>query len=445
LLPWLKSNQIAILFTPYQYPVSENAGLGLFFPKTFIPRVGFGFHNQFQWYGPEYLQGYYRERDYPRYFENYGFTSYQQSLFLSFSVTQSFTLAPFYTWVKSPFEVKREYFCEYEYDTTYHHQSQTSYSFNDDITAYRFGLGAALKLKEDLLQLAVSLNSEKNKIDFDGEEKDYYHDTYYSGYTYDSSYDYHFYQHSDEYWEKDTLIQTKNGKEQRLNFRWRRETEDWLGFNLDLSKFSADLNGQELDTGYIENWYYNFERWRHYPNLESTETTNDTVHEYYRKSLNLAGKTEEINMSIATGCGIPITDFIDLFIGLKSVISLSKDSSQETGNKILATDTTSYEDSLITLQVFKSNKIIFSLPIGLEYQVVSPVFIRAGITPKFTYEKQSFKDETRVYSDMKTKNLTFNRSFGLGLKLNPNFTVDLYNKGNLLSLGEWFVQGRYRF
>jgi hypothetical protein len=446
LLPWLESNQIAILYTPYQYPVNENVSLGLLFPKTFIPRVGFGFHNQFQWYGPEYLQRYYIERDYySRRFDNYSFTSYQQSLFLSFSVTQSFSLAPFFDWVKSPFDVKSEDYYKYEYDTLNYYQYQTSYSLNDDITAYRFGVSAALKLKEDFLLLAASLNNEKNEIDFDGEGETYRFNTYYNFYTYDSSYYDYFTQYSNKLWEKDTAGKARTGKEQRLSFRWRQETERWLGFNVDLSKFSADLNGQELDTGYNENWYYDFERWRNYPNPESTEITNDTTHDYYRKLRDFTGKTEGINMSIASGWKVPVSDFINCFIGLKSVINLFKDSVQETGNEIFATDTTRHEDLLNSYQVFNSNKFVFSIPIGLECHVVSPVFIRAGITPKFTYEKQSFKDETREYPDTKTKNLTFIRSFGLGFKLNPKFTVDLYNKGNLLSLGEWFVQGRYRF
>ena len=449
LLPWLESNQIAILFTPYQNQVNENASLSLLFPKTFIPKVGFGFYNQFQWYGPEYYQRYYRyyiEPDnYSHRIDNYSFTSYQQSLFLSFSITQSFSLAPFFDWIKSPFNVKSENYYKYKYDTLNYHQYQTSYSLNDDITAYRFGLSAALKLNEDFLLLTASLSNEKNKIDFDGENQDYWFNTYSWFSQYDSSFYYQFSQSSSEIWEKDTVGKTKNGKNQRFSFRWRRVAKEWQGFTLDLSKFSADLSGQELDTCYSENWYYDFERWRHYPNPESTETTNDTFHNYYRKLCDFTGKTEGINMSIASGWKIPVSEFINCFIGLKSVINLFKDSVQEIGKEIFATDTTSYEDSLISCRVLNSNKIVFSVPIGLECQVVSPVFIRAGITPKFTYEKQGFKDEMREYPDTETKNLTFIRSFGLGFKLNPKFTIDLYNNGNLFSLGEWLVQGRYRF
>ena len=443
LLPQLESNQIGIFFSP-DYRYKNIVGLNLLLPKIFNSKIGLGFYNQLKFYNPEYYQYFY-----PDYYYNSYFGSYQQSVFVSFQPVASFAFASFYTLVKSPYHLEQESFSENYYDyiddslNFYHRKS--GYEYDDDITEHRFGIGAVLKLKRNLLQLTVSFKNEKNVIDFTDEYQRHWLHTYFGSYAYDSSYNYYFRQYSDSTWDKYVENKKRTGEEQRLDFRWQRDLNGWLGFTMNLRRFSSDLTGQRFDTSYSELWQYYFERWRNYPNPESTEITDDTSHDYYRGFLEVTGKAEGVEGSIASGFKLTISEFINCFIGLKSVITLNKDSIQEIGNEIKATDTSRYEYPLSFYQVQKSDRIIISIPIGLEYQISSPVCIRTGISPRFYFERMRYKTEKREYPDFNSQELSFNYSFGLGFKLTPKLSVDLYNKGQLFSLGEWFVQGRYRF
>ena len=451
LLPFLESNQIRIVFSPDKWDERGTASLNLMFPRTFIPRVGLGFQNQLRFYNPKPefyysdFSGYDPYSNYYSYLSSNNFGAYQQSIFLSFSINQSFIFAPFYTFVKSPYNEERISYAKHNYDTLNYSRSQYSDRINDDITENEFGLSLALKMKENLLHIAASVKNGKNQIEGKNEDQlsDFYSHEYFN--EYDSFYSYNFYQdsiHELRSWSED---KTGKGKEQNLKIRWQNEARGKFNLIMDMRKISTDLEGQVGDTSYSNRWSYYFRRWRYNQNPESTETDYDSSLEYYRNLSEASGKMEDLEISLAGGDEFSLDKSINSFVGLKSVISFAKDNIYNINEEISGTDTTSQTDSSRSFLTMKVNAINLSLPIGFEYQITKPIFIRAGCALKFTYKKIEFKDEERDYPVSSGISIGFGSSFGLGFIINPRFSIDLYNNSNLFSLGEWLVQGRYRF
>ncbi len=449
LLPFFESNQIRIAFSPDKWDEKGTAGLNLLFPRIFIPQISLGFHNQVRFYSPipefyyyDYLRYNYYS-DYYSYYKYNNFGVYQQSLFLAFSITQSFSFAPFYNFVTSPYKEERVGFGEYGYDSLDYHKSQYSNKMDNDITENQFGLSLTLKIKENLLNIAASLKNGKNKID--GKNEDHSIDFYAYEHIneYDSSYYYYFHQDSIQQLIRNTEYKTGKGKEKNLKLRWQNERRNKFNLVMDLRKISTDFEGQGVDTSYLNRWSYYFRRWHYPPNPESTETDYDTILEYYQNLSVLSGKIEDLEISLAGGFEFAINKLINTYIGLKSVISFFKDSLYNINDII--SGAIIKNDTIRSFVVRKVDAINFSLPMGIEYRIAKPLIIRAGFVSKFSYEKWEFKDEKNEYPISNATSLSFGSTFGLGFKINPRFSFDLYNNGNLFSVGEWLVQARYRF
>lgn len=451
LLPFLETNKIRIVFSPEKWNEKGTANLNLMFPRTFIPQVGLGFHNQLRFYSPkpEYYYSNFSEYNYYSIYHNYyrynNFGVYQQSVFLSFSITQSLILAPFYNFITSPYQEERINYRESGTDTLNYHKRQSNDRENNNITENQIGLSFSLKMKNNLLNILASNKNGENKIDAKNEDRlsDFY--THEHFYEYDSSYFYDFYQDSIHQLISHTENKTGKGKEQNLKIRWQNETKGKFNLIMDLRKISTDLEGQEVDTSYTNRWSYYSRRWRNNSNPESTETDYDASNEYSRNLLSISGKKEDLIMALAGGYEFIMDKSTKFYVGARSVVAFSKDSIYNVNEEIAGTDTTSQTDSSRSFLTMKVNAINLSLPIGLEYQITKPIMIRAGIAPKFTYEKREFKDEERDYPVSSGISVAFSSSFGLGFIINPRLSIDLYNNGNLFSLGEWLVQGRYRF
>lgn len=451
LLPFLESNQIRIVFSPDKWDEKGTAGLNLMFPRTFIPRVGLGFQNQLRFYSPMPVfryydfSGYEPYSDYFSYLNSSNFDVYQQSVFLSFSITQSFIFAPFYIFVKSPYNEQSMNYDVNGSDTLNYHKRQSSDIMNDDITENEFGLSFSLKMKENLLNIAASLKNGKNQINDTNEGLMRDFSTYENFFEYDSFFSYSYEHDSIHQLIHHTEDKAGKSKEQNLKIRWQNETKGKFNLIMDLSKSSTDMDGQVVDTSYLNRWSYYLRRWRYNSNPESTKTNYDSSREYSRDLLSILGRREDLAVSLAGGYEFSLDRSTNCFVGLKSVISFAKDSIANINEEIKGTDTTSQTDSSRSFLTMKVNAINLSIPFGLEYQIARPIMIRAGIAPKFTYEKREFKDEESVYPVSSGISVAFSSSMGLGFIINPRFSIDLYNNGNLFSLGEWLVQGRYRF
>jgi hypothetical protein len=142
-----------------------------------------------------------------------------------------------------------------------------------------------------------------------------------------------------------------------------------------------------FDSTYIYGRDSTFLRWRWYPNPESTKDTLDSSKKCYTRNLTLSGNGKRMKFNLGLGYEIPIINNLSGFAGFKTLFGMDKDSSQIQGLGIVLEDTTIDTNKVFTYKVTKSQRFILSLPLGLEYKIISPVITRAGFNPKLFYEK----------------------------------------------------------
>ncbi len=470
LTPLLKSNELNLTLLPYYkygYYLNQNSvSSSLLFPLTFIPKLSFGLHNQLVYSGSgEYRKYYYyydNSFNSPRYHEysQSDFLSYQQIVFLAFSLSPSVKLAPFYTFSNSPYtnegEGSYEDYTIENGDTIYGYRNLSHGRSDDDFFYHRFGFGGTFDFGKNSLQLVGSWKTGENQINANSEGEHYNISSYGYSYTYDSSYYYHF--HHYRHLESDTTITEKliNFDEIKITLRWQRRIDDKQSLNtiLDLSNTSFNPSGSEFEVSNDISRDSLYERWRNYPNLESTRTEIDTPYGYYQKSLSLSGHTIITKAVLGLGYETPLTNNLQGFIGVKSVFNIEKDSSQRLGSEIIKNmspyripvlfDTTTDTNQVFTFDVTNRKGFYISLPLGFEYKILPFMTIRAGITPKVSYEKIGLKTEQGINPDITNKNIDLSYSFGTNIKLGRRLSIDGYNGGNLFTVRDWIVQMRYK-
>jgi len=289
-------------------------------------------------------------------------------------------------------------------------------------------------LDQNLIQLIATFKTGNTKTNFNGETEDYQEYSNSAFEVDDSSYWYYFHYSYDFENEVANHNELKRISEVRLDLRWQKEINNEEKFNtfVEFTKSSYDLSGTKL-----ESWQWlskdSFcERWRNYPNIESTQLTVVDTQAYYVQSLAIGGTGEKRKGIIGFGYETPLTNNLQGFVGIKSLFSSEKDSSQERAIIDSISPPGSY-----TYSVRKKQQGDLFLLFGLEYSVLPSIRIQSGITPKLLYEKTSSKDEWRIYSDIINKDINIFYSFGVGFKLGPKLTLDTYNTGNLVNIKEW--------
>lgn len=468
LLPSLKSNMASLIYLPYQYSYYMNANAivsSFLFPNTFIPKLSLGFHNQlvFSSYGYFGKYGYISD-DNRFYYQQYDFSSYQQSIFLAFALSPTFRIAPFWTFAKIPYKEEsgseEEYYRFENNDTTYVAQRTSKSQLIDKYAYHQFGLGTSYDIDDNSFQFVGSWKKGNSDIKSNFMREDYWmnSDSYY--WTYDSSYRYSFRLSRDL--RSDTALTNLSGNIEAINvgLRWQKEIADDKKFNarLDFNKSSFDLSGNEFDSSSNLRYDSTYNRWRNYPDDETTSTEAVTSYTRYTKSLALSGQGDVFNVRFGLGYMSPLTKNLKGFVGIKSLFGTGRDSILKQGLEITNTvtfptiiipkqvfDTTCDTNQILTFEVTYRKRLNVSLPLGLEYNIFPPLTIRGGITTKVSYEKSGLKNEWKEFPEVVNKGINFYYSFGLGLKLGKRFSLDGYNAGNIFTVRDWVAQIRYKF
>ncbi|MEO0070786.1 MAG: hypothetical protein ABIK39_01690 [candidate division WOR-3 bacterium] len=447
LIPLLEENEVAITFLPNMPGLYYRQNLiasSVFLPKLFIRQLGFGAHNQFTSFSYGYQSFYY---DY--YLRDEDFSSFQQSLFLPWSLSPLLKLALSYTFTRSPLEIEGGYESEnYEIenkDTVNIRRYTYGSQLADILSSHQFGLGTTFNFSTHLLQLTFSYKKGKNEIDYHQNSEDYLLHTDSSFYTYDSSYHYLFWRRVDYLTTGGEVDDSKEGNEIKFTGRFSKAVEGEKRFNalLNLAKSSANLKGRERDSSYNFHKDSVYERWQNYPNPESTDIDTRTLTEYFTKNLNISGRTEKITGVFGLGYEYPINKSLKGFWGLKTVWAMEKDSVQKEGLEIF-TDSLTDSNLVSNYQVNNINTLTMAIPLGLEYKI-SSLILRGGITPKFTYQKSIFKDERKTYPDLASYVLDIAYSWGITWRVLERLSFDAYNSGNLFTLKDWLIQFSYWF
>jgi hypothetical protein len=486
LLPLLKSNSASVIFLPYYYTYYWNqnsVSASLLFPNTFITNLSFGIQNQLVYSSNGYHDIYTYRYDYNNvYYHNYDdfyyrqndFLSYQQSIFLAFALSPTLRISPFWTFAISPYKAESE--DEYQNvdiennDTTYISREYSNSKFDDDYTYHQFGLATSYDLDNNLFQFVGSWKKGDDDIKSNSTGEDYWMYSSFYYWTYDSSYRYAY--GLSRNISNDTAVANLSGNINAINLglRWQKEIQSHQKFNtiLDFNKSSFDLNGNEFDSSYSLRYDSSYERWRSYPDSETTSTEAVTSYARYTKSLALSGQGDVFNVRFGLGYESPLTKTLKGFIGVKSLLGTERDSIVRKGlevsesvtypipvtiirNEIIIPFQQQWFDTIIdtsqifTYEVTQRKSLDVSLPLGLEYNVLPSLIIRGGITAKFSYEKSGLKDQWKEYPDVVNKGIDFFYSFGMGLKLGKRFSLDGYNAGNIFTVRDWIAQIRYTF
>lgn len=478
LLPLLKSNSASLILFPYYgkyYWTGNSVATSLLFPITFIPKLSFGVQNQLVYSGTGYYDKYNYHYDGDEfYYQQYDFLSYQQSVFLAFALSPTFRISPFWTFARSPYKEEagndREY-CDLENnDTTYISRHHSKSQFDDKYNYHQLGLAASYDFDDNSFQFVGSWKKGDDDIKSNSIGEDYWMQSSFYYWTYDSSYRYSF--HLTRNFDNDTVYAkaTQNFDEMKFALRWQKEIQSDQKFNtlLDFNKSSFDLSGNEFDSSYSLRYDSSFQRWRSYPDDETTSTEAVTSYTRYTKSLALSGQGDVFNVRFGLGYESPLTKNLKGFIGIKSLLGTGRDSILRQGleisesvtypipvtiirNEIIIPFQQQWFDTIIdtnqifTFEVTHRKSLNVSLPLGLEYNILPPLTIRGGITAKVSYEKSGLKNEWKEFPEVVNKGIDFYYSFGLGLKLGKRFSLDGYNAGNIFTVRDWIAQIRYTF
>jgi hypothetical protein len=448
LVSLLESKSIGITFLPYKYYGSyfPPTLLTLLFPNFPVSKLALGFQNQFIYTKSgnyDVYSNYYNNY----YSHQYNFYSYQQLFFLAFSPSEHFSLAPFYVFTKNPYQ--ENYYSEYDYSTIYSNNNayaQTSNEtsqYDDNILYHRFGIGASFNYNTNSVQITAAYKKGDNKITFEGNGNDNTFNTYIYSYDYDSSY--HFYQ--DHIYRNNIDIRddqkTKKINELNVSLRWQKQIDDDNTFTslLYLTKSIGDLTGTEFINSYESDIDSSLQRWRNYPYPESIEVEVDSDIKNDKDSSRLTGTTNSLNLTLGLGLEKRFTEKLRGFIGIKSILGIATDTSSKLGMGITAMDTITDTTGISGSQLIKSKSFSVALPLGLEFKLLPSLLIRAGFTPKFTYNKSGLTNHNQIEN---VKGLLI-YSFGVGYTFKDEFSIDAFNRGNIGTFGDWNLQFKYMF
>jgi hypothetical protein len=478
LLPLLKSNSVSLIFFPYKstyYWNQNSVAASLLFPVTFIPKLSFGVQNQLVYSGTGYYDRYTYNYDGDAfYYQQYDFLSYQQSVLLAFALSPTLRISPFWNFAISPYKEEsgdeHQSFDLENNDTTYISRSHSKSQFDDKYNYHQFGLGASYDFDDNSFQFVGSWKKGDDGIKSNSLGEDYWMHSYSYYWTDDSSYRYSF--DLTKNFDNDTICAkaTQNFNEMKFALRWQKEIQSDQKFNtlLDFNKSSFDLSENEFDSSYSLRYDSSFERWRSYPDSETTSTEAVTSYTRYTKSLGLNGQGDVFNVRFGLGYESPLTKNLKGFIGIKSLFGTERESIVRQGLEIYESityptweiiipdkeiilfqqywsDTICDTSQINTFYITHRKSLNVTLPLGLEYNVLPPLTIRGGITTKVSYEKSGLKNEWKEFPEVVNKGIDFYYSFGLGLKLGKRFSLDGYNAGNIFTVREWIAQIRYTF
>jgi opacity protein-like surface antigen len=207
------------------------------------------------------------------------------------------------------------------------------------------------------------------------------------------------------------------------------------------ARSSTALTGSELGNSYETNIDSSLHRWRNYPYPESTEIDIFTDIDGNKDSSDIKGTVKSLNLTLGLGYETRLNKKLNGFIGVKSILGLASDTSSKLGIKITTIDTLTDTTGISGSQLIKSKSFSIALPLGLEYKLLPSLTVRAGFTPKFSYNKSGLT----THNQIEIANGALYYSFGIGYIFQDKFSIDTYNYGNLGSLNNWNIQFKYMF
>jgi len=438
----LESKSIGITFLPYYYSTFPPTLLTLLLPNFLVSKFALGFHNQFV-----YTKSGYLETD-ANYYNNfwssqYSYISYQQIFFLAFTPSEHFSIAPFYIFTKSPYQEQNSGDWSQNYNNTNTYSSNSTSDYEDNILYHQFGIGTTFNCRASSFQITAAFKKGDNKIKFDADANNDMFYTYSYLFEYDSSYDFYQYWRYDNETDTRNIDKTKKVNELNIDFRWQKEIDDDNTFNtlLRFTKSSANLTGSELGDSYETEIDSSLHRWSNYPYPESTEVNVSTDIDGNKDSSHITGTTNSLNLTLGLGYETHLSRRLNGFIGVKSILGIATDTSSKLGVRITTIDTITDTTGISGSQLIKSKSLSVAMPLGLEYKLLSSLSIRAGFTPKFSYNQSGLTTHNQIEN---VKGFLL-YSFGIGYIFRDKFSIDTYNYGNLSSLSNWNIQFKYMF
>jgi hypothetical protein len=362
---------------------------------------------------------------------------------LAFTPSEHFSVAPFYIFTKSPYREQSSNDYSRNENNSYNELYNSTGQYDDNVLYHQFGIGTTFNCPTNSFQVTAGFTKGDNKTKIDA---DFYRNLFYTNsylYEYDSSYDFYQYWRSNNETDTRNIDKTKKVNELNIGFRWQKQLDDDNTFNtlVCFSKSSADLSGSELGNSYEIDIDSSLHRWRHLSYPESTEINGATDMERNIDSSAIKGTIKSLNLTLGLGYETHLNRKLVGFIGLKSILGIVTDTSSKLGIKFTTIDTLTDTTGISGSQLVKRKNLSVALPLGLEYKLISSITIRAGLTPKFTYDKSGLTTHNQIEN---VKGFLL-YSFGVGYNFRDKFIIDTYNYGNLGTLNNWNFQFKYLF